>query len=221
MLLFKQDCIHIFDCDGVLLDSNHAKVEILATAFKKIYSPSSFIKWAQEEFRANFGRTRSVHFDLFQEYIGTDGYRLNNVDRKKAYKVYEDGVKKLYDHCDLIKETKDYIDSLEDGNHYVVSASDQTELQKSLPKIYTSLSVNNIFGGPASKIENINKVISENPKASQFVLYGDSVADAKATIATKIDFIGLTRFSADPKGLSVFCMNNNLDLKETCSELAL
>ncbi len=50
--------LHIFDCDGVILNSNSLKISALRSALEYIDSPDFFIDWAEEEFRLNFGRAR-------------------------------------------------------------------------------------------------------------------------------------------------------------------
>ena len=47
--------VHIFDCDGVLLDSNQAKIKALTIAMKTVSCPDEYIEWASQEFRQNFG----------------------------------------------------------------------------------------------------------------------------------------------------------------------
>ena len=52
----------LFDCDGVLLDSNEIKIAALAESLAINGHEPSFIDWACREFRSNFGRTRPDHF---------------------------------------------------------------------------------------------------------------------------------------------------------------
>ena len=42
--------IHMFDCDGVILDSNDLKVIALKAALESVGSPIEFVIWAIEEF---------------------------------------------------------------------------------------------------------------------------------------------------------------------------
>ena len=60
--------VHIFDCDGVILDSNRLKLEALRSALETVSCPPAFVDWAIKEFRVNFGRTRVEHFDVFTLY---------------------------------------------------------------------------------------------------------------------------------------------------------
>ena len=104
---------------------------------------------------------------------------------------------------------------------YVVSASDQEELRKVVPHIYFDLDISKIYGGPFTKIHNIVVVQSRESEDKEFILYGDSIADAKAALSTKINFIGLTKYSADPIGLKNFCDENFLPYFNTCKEINL
>ena len=67
MLYRDQVPTQIFDCDGVILNSNSLKQSALRSALTLIGVPSAFIDWAVNDFRMNFGKTRINHFKSFRE----------------------------------------------------------------------------------------------------------------------------------------------------------
>ena len=62
----RAERIHLFDCDGVLLDSNNLKVEALADALFTVGASKEFIDLAIKTFRQNFGKSRLKHFKAFE-----------------------------------------------------------------------------------------------------------------------------------------------------------
>ena len=214
--------IHIFDCDGVVLNSNFLKVDAIKSALNQVGCPDSFINWAQKEFRENFGRTRAKHFETFMTYKGIPGYRLTKNLMLDAINIYSEHVKNLYCDCEVIRNTMDYIISISKKDKiYIVSASDEDELREILPNKISLFKKKNIYGGPRSKIQNIKTVLNKNNVSitSHVSFYGDAIQDAKASISTNINFFGLTKYSAAPKDLIKFCDKNSLKFFETCGDI--
>ena len=210
--------LHIFDCDGVLLDSNAMKIKAMRETLESLECPSVFVDWAVESFRQNFGRTRMQHFRNFGDDKGGRGFCLSVDMIATAMDYYGERVVSAYQDCEVISETYDYISQLSGlESVWVVSASDQKELRSILPKKFPLIKEKYILGGPVSKIDNIKSVlnIAGNVPCS---FYGDAVQDAKAAMATGIEFTGLTKYAADSEALQVFCNKNNLMVYSHCYE---
>lgn len=227
-MLFKKDLfmqsdhlkkIYIFDCDGVLLNSNKLKILAVKQTLKSLNCSDIFIEWAIEDFRQNFGRTRIEHFSNFVKKSSTYKLKLSPDFINIAIKNYSELVVEAYKNCEVINETLDYIHQVaSEDTVWVVSASDQNELVHILPKKIPMIKKTHIYGGPKSKIENIKSII-KNFKDCSFYFYGDSVQDARAALSSNINFIGLTKYSADPEMLSLFCVKNNQKFYTHCLEL--
>lgn len=211
--------VHIFDCDGVILDSNSLKLSALRSSLELIDASSSFIGWAVQEFRMNFGRTRTNHFNTFLRYAENNGYNVTKKMILKAMSNYSENVVRLYKDCPIIEETNKYIENLPCNSFiFVVSASDQAELRSVLPDKCPILRSSSIYGGPISKTENIKNVMNIT-KASSALFYGDSVQDAKAAMNSGIHFFGLTKYSADSEALKIFCKSNDLRCYLDCLQV--
>jgi len=205
-----KNIIHIFDCDGVLLDSNFFKISAIEETFFELGFQDEFIKWASGEFKANFGMTRLKHFQNFQKNSGIFDKKIDDHILYQAMDIYTDKVLKLYKSSKIIEPTKKYIEALSyKENLYVVSASNQDELRIILPKKYSMFNVKNIFGGPISKHQNVKKISMGNEDRDIF-MYGDSIKDAEAAISNNISFIGLTEFATNKDSLIEFCKDNDL-----------
>ena len=207
------DYAHIFDCDGVILDSNNFKIVSLIESLNKEDFSTEEIKKITNFFKLNFGLTRDNHFIKFREIIDQNE---SNYDAKykKLRSSYDSLVLANYSKCFPIKENIDYMKKLaKKSDIYVVSASDEKELRSFLSKKINIIKEENIFGGPVKKNDNLRFL--KNKLGEKLVYYGDSINDAKAAISNDIKFIGLSKYSNSRDDFINFCLENNLIILET------
>ncbi|MDA8920562.1 HAD hydrolase-like protein [Porticoccaceae bacterium] len=210
--------IHLFDCDGVLLDSNKLKIQALADALFAVGASKEFTGLATENFRRNFGISRLDHFKTF-ESIESESFTLTARLSAQAISIYSEKVVSLYRECANITATEDYISGLpSDEDIFVVSASDQNELRSILPSRFSKVWAINIFGGPTSKIDNIGNILADRSRENA-VLYGDSIHDAQAAKFHGIEFYGVSQYAADADALCVFCGDHNMPVVENCMQI--
>ena len=210
--------IHLFDCDGVLLDSNNLKIQAMQDALAAVAASKEFIAIATENFRQNFGISRLDHFTAFQS-ISTKSFILTETLSAKALSFYANNVISLYRESSKITATESYISELPlHEKIFVVSASDQSELRYILPKHFPNIPALNIFGGPTSKMDNIKNIL-DNEGYKEAILYGDSIHDARAAKFSGIDFFGLSEYAADAEGLSLFCDTHNMPVVKNCMQI--
>lgn len=210
--------IHLFDCDGVLLDSNNLKIKALADALFAVGASKKFIGLATENFRRNFGISRLEHFKTF-ESIKLESFTLTARLSALAITVYSENVIRLYRECANITATENYISGLpSEEDIFVVSASDQSELRSILPLRFPNILAINIFGGPTSKIDNIANILGDTSRKN-VVLYGDSIHDARAAKFHGIEFYGISQYAADADALCVFCGDHNMSVVENCMQI--
>lgn len=211
--------VHLFDCDGVLLNTNALKVQALAKALKAIGGMNEFVDWATAEFKKNFGRTRIEHFNSFNAFQMPEDFDYSEDLQKKAIDIYSREVVSLYKSCHRIEPSARFIAKiLADKEIFVVSASDQNELKEVLPSHFANINISNVYGGPSTKIENIDFVLSRCAGKS-FVFYGDSVQDAKAAKHHGIGFIGLTKYASDAPGLIRFCADMDFNVFDDLNQV--
>ena len=210
--------IHLFDCDGVLLDSNNLKIQALADALFAVGASKKFIGLATENFRRNFGISRLEHFKTF-ESIELESFTLTARLSALAITVYSENVIRLYRECANITATENYISGLPlEEDIFVVSASDQSELRSILPSRFPNILTINIFGGPTSKIDNITNILGDT-SSKNAVLYGDSIHDASAAKFHGIEFYGISQYASNADALRVFCVDHNMPVVENCMQI--
>ena len=206
--------VHVFDCDGVILDSNESKLFALKATLTYLGCPDLFIIWAVEEFRCNFGRTRTAHFQVFTKHRCTSGFILDESLQSDFLDYYGRKVRELYVSCPIIDETYLFLTQRPVSAIYVVSASDQGELRELLPLRIEGIDPEKIYGGPSEKFQNLLKV-ADIVELKNMNFYGDSMQDALAAKKTGVSFVGLTKYSADKKSLQRYCSENRLVCKDT------
>jgi len=178
----------IYDCDGVILDSNKVK-EINIEKAAKNYLAENNLSQLLNYFNANPGIPRELKLNKFikdttlvnnllNDY---NKLNLNSLKKVKIVNGFELFIKKVYKYH---------------KNIFVVSGGDQAELLeilqfKNLTKYFTK-----ILGGPNTKEENINKLsLSGNT-----LYFGDSQIDYNICKKHNFDFVfisGYTDFQLD------------------------
>ena len=208
--------LYVFDCDGVLVDTNETKLGFVHIVLAELDLPKDFISWAVESFRDNFGLTRQAHFERFKRQADQYNIGVPADLVERGVSRYSMLVAKLYSQCDLIEESCRYINTLNPADIFVVSASNQEELRQELPKRYLNIERGHIFGGPTSKVNNLLQLKSLYPK-SEIQFFGDSHLDAHAAAETGTAFTGVSKYSAAPDLLITECMKHSFRVIPTLS----
>ena len=181
----------IFDCDGVILNSNKIK----SNAFYDTVSQYN-LKAAEELLAfhvSNGGKSRYIKFDYFVNEIAPK-YCLDGdaIDIKNLLERYKINIKEKLLNCEVCP----YLDFLKSktpkSTWMVVSGSDQEELRYILDKKNIAKFFNGgIYGSPDSKDKIISREIEYNLIKKPALFIGDSKYDHLASSRANIDFIFL------------------------------
>lgn len=172
----------IFDCDGVLLDSNNIK----GTIFLKIaehFSPEhaqEFKKFHDQ----NGGLNRRDKFKFFFEKI----LKRTNFEKDLAEAMVLFRTKSLeaLKSAELVPGVEAFLKNLpKNSNKYVISAGDQDDLVLVLGAKKLSGYFDNLFGGPKLKPD----IISELNLTGKTIFFGDSEIDYKSAKKFNFDFV--------------------------------
>lgn len=197
----------IFDCDGVILDSNRIKTD----AFRKALSdePVELVDRFIQYHKDNGGVSRYIKLQ----------YYFNEIKKQKEFS------QSLYDALEhfaaivreaLIKalmiegvEAFLYLCQAHKVSCFVNSGGDQDELRK----VFVERGIDHLFsmilGSPASKKENLAKLFADDRLSSPTVFCGDAYSDYLAAKAYKVDFIYVSGVSEWIEGVE-FCSKNNV-----------
>ena len=177
---------HIFDCDGVILDSNAIKGEVFyetAISFSTKKNAELLLNYHLHNGGIN-RREKFVHF--FKNILGKNQFESELNDALLKFKQLNN--QKIINS--KIIEGFDFFLKLipENAHKYVISAGDQDDLitvlkQKKLFNLF-----NGVFGAPSSKKDIINSLNLKNDS----IFYGDSRLDYETAKYFNFDFVFLS-----------------------------
>jgi phosphoglycolate phosphatase-like HAD superfamily hydrolase len=202
MLNLKKYNKVVFDCDGIILDSNDVKSKAFAKSL--IGSGNQSISEFIDYHKKNGGVSRFVKFEYFFKVLkNQENYQkdLNIALRKYSELSY----KGLLD-CGIIPGVKNILKFLHNQNIdcFVISGGEQSEVRTILEKRGLSVFFKKIYGSPITKKEHLNKL-----KLSNALYFGDSWSDYDAAKDFGIDFIYISNASEWKYGIK-FCKENKI-----------
>lgn len=185
--------LYIFDCDGVIFDSNKLKIQAMRDSLVRF--DANKVEKCIDYFSANFGKSRYHHVDHFVSVI----LAINESDAKYNYQSILDAYsKKCFDLYLTAEFTKGFLEFASKINRpkYVASGSDQHELRK----IFNIRGVDKYFievlGSPKSKEQNVRDVL-KNHQGEKALMIGDALSDFYAAKENNIDFLFVTEHSTN------------------------
>lgn len=203
----KQYCTLIFDCDGVVLNSNHVKTN----AFYKAALPygedaaNTFVKYHTE----NGGVSRYRKFEYFLDAIvpNLEGPGLDELLELYAAEVV-DGLLT----CDVAEGLDELRKQTPGSRWLIVSGGDQDELRQVFEKRgLASLFDGGIFGSPTPKKDILDRELANGNIQQHALFIGDSKYDYESAKHAGLEFVFLSGWSeveswqswADSLGISV------------------
>jgi phosphoglycolate phosphatase-like HAD superfamily hydrolase len=192
MLLLNNYDVYIFDCDGVILDSNKLKIEAMKESLHECLGENRKINECLDYFKKNFGASRFKHINVFVNEL----LDLPLIERSKAYesilRCYSEQCKKLYLKAELTPGVLEFIEGLA-GKKYIASGSEQNELLDVFKERGLDIYFEKILGSPEAKVDLISKIVRET--SCNAVMFGDAISDMNAALDNSIDFVAYTPYS--------------------------
>ena len=184
----KQYDFVVFDCDGVILDSNEMKSEAFAQSLRG--ESDELIEQFIAYHKSNGGISRYKKIDYFFHQIKKE---TKNVEQQIADTLdkYSAIVKKGLNECSYIAGVIETIKTLQQENIplYVVSGSDEEELNQVFHDRGIKKQFKEIYGSPKTKIENLEKIQKSRGNLANGVVLGDSKSDMLAAEFYNLDFM--------------------------------
>lgn len=185
----------VFDCDGVLLDTNVAKNR----AFAAVAERAGFGKDACGRFAdwqlSNFGISR---FRAFEELLS--GRFGDPVSSSTALSVsaladeFASEAAKIYSAAKETEGLRDVLEALSGLRLFVASGSAQEELREALTARGLRQCFVEVYGSPSSKIEILERIKLAELRA-RVLMIGDAAADAEAADSVGADFVFMSQYS--------------------------
>ncbi|MFC7706490.1 HAD family hydrolase [Plastorhodobacter daqingensis] len=182
----------VFDCDGVVLDSNKVKTE----AFRRAALPygEDAAQAIVEHHVANGGISRYRKFEYFLDNLAPGARRDGELDQLLA--SYASYVREGLMTCDIASDLYALRTAWPQSTWMIVSGGDQSELREVFAaRGLTSLFNGGIFGSPDSKDDILAREIGRGAIAQPAMFLGDSKYDHEVALRFGLDFIFISNWS--------------------------
>jgi len=199
----------IFDCDGVILDSNKLKSNAFAEALPN--EPPDLVTEFVEYHKENGGISRYQKFRYYFEGMKKQVEAEDKIE--KALSNFAAIVSQGLISCNYIPGALEFIENLFKLNKrlFVVSGSDENELIQVFIKRGIDHYFEKIYGSPANKAENTGKVVSNMKKPIIGLFFGDSKSDYDSANFFGIDFVFVKDYSEWENGLEIVDHKNTIN----------
>lgn len=205
MLHLNKYDVCIFDCDGVIFNSNHLKISAMDEVLSAHFSSGEKKKDCLNYFKNNFGKSRFHHIDFFLKNF----FKVESSERIPLKKrILNDFSVKCYELYLKAQLTPNILELLKKSKakKFVASGSEQSELKLIFESRKLSDYFKSIYGSPTPK-EIIIKNILDKELTKNAVMIGDSHSDMYAAEQNDIDFIFYSPFSNVKEEMIKQCMD--------------
>lgn len=200
----------VFDCDGVILNSNKVKTE----AFFKAALPygESAAQQLVDYHTERGGISRYKKFEWFLQTVAAD---KKGPSLEALLEAYASEVRYGLLTCEIVEGLEDLRNQTPNANWLIVSGGDQQELreifeERKLAKLFNG----GIFGSPDSK----DTILAREQKSGNIkpdaLFFGDSRYDHVAASAANMDFIFLNYWT-EFKNWESYCLQHDLTIRSS------
>ncbi len=190
-LFERLDCL-LFDCDGIVFDSNGFKQQAMQHA---LFDRSPVERRAMAEYwRAHGGQSRFAKFRHFFTQIAP----VEDIEASVAVAVERFGgfSRAAYDHVRPLPEALRLSRAVGPARCYVASGAAQDELEEVFASKGLSGHFARVLGSPTPKLELVRGVLEEGGYAPErTVLIGDGAIDFRVCQELHLHFVFVARFS--------------------------
>ena len=201
----------IFDCDGVILNSNKIKTDAFRKAFKQynLNAVDEFINY----FKNNGGNSRYILIEKFLKEIlpkYIENRQFNKDELSMLVRNYSIECKESLLECEVTKDLSNLRKVSGNIPWLIVSGGDQVELREVFNKRDLASFFNGgIFGSPDKKIDIIKREIANGIIKFPALMLGDSKLDHIAAKSNNIDFLFVYKWT-DFNAYNDYCISNSI-----------
>jgi len=182
----------VFDCDGVILNSNRVKTQAFYLT-AKVYGETAAQALVDYHIN-NGGVSRYKKFSYFLENIVP--HAKHDTTLETLVETYAGHVQDGLLDCEVAPGLHELRKKATNTRWLIVSGGDQAELRKIFAqRDLTKLFDGGIFGSPDTKDEILSRELSRGNILQQAIFLGDSKYDHQAATAAGLDFIFISGWS--------------------------
>nr|WP_255316806.1 HAD family hydrolase [Nesterenkonia sp. Act20] len=204
----------VFDCDGVVLDSNKVKTQAF---YQTALAYGEEAAQRMVEFHvANGGISRYKKFALFLDEM-VDGSQGPGLD--SLLETYAGHVRTGLMACEIAPGLDELREATKASQWLIVSGGDQEEIRE----IFTTRGIHEhfdggIFGSPDTKDAILARELERENISGPALFLGDSTYDYRASTKAGLDFIFISGWTEVP-GWKAWCQRNDIASVESLQTL--
>src|SRR5450830_1436485 len=207
----------VFDCDGVVLNSNQLKIEAYyATA--QNFGASHEQSQALVNYHVEYGGiSRFVKFDYFLREIMHRA--VTDADVEFLLADFGREVERRLLGCEIVPRLHDLKLATPNAKWMMISGGDQQELRKILAqRQIAELFDAGIFGSPDNKDAVLARELASGHLVKPAMFFGDSKYDHQASTRAGLDFIFFSGWT-DVEGWQDYCTENSITILPNLASL--
>ena len=206
----------IFDCDGVILNSNFQKIEAYRNTAISFGASEQQAQALVDHHVRLTGISRNIKFKYFLSEIMHQ--EVSEEAMSELLKLLNTQVLKLLNECEIAKGLSKLRERTKSSKWMVASGGDQKELnhlfkEKKIDHFFDE----GIFGSPASKHEII-ELQKKKLNFSPALFLGDSLYDIQTAQKYNLDFIFVSGWT-DLSGWEQICADDEIRTIERINDL--
>jgi phosphoglycolate phosphatase-like HAD superfamily hydrolase len=204
----------ILDCDGVILDSNSLKSEMLGKTVESYGSSltDQFIEYHKQ----HGGISRYEKFDYFlRSLVG----RFSESQYQELISRFSNLAKEALIRAPMTPGARDFLDHYSVNTPiFLVSGGDQEELREIFKERDLANFFCGIFGSPESKVNHCSNITMKFDHTVRGIFIGDSRLDYLAAQTSNFDFIFMSDFT-ELQDWETFCFDERLRITPNLGSL--
>ena len=208
----------VFDCDGVILNSNKIKTRAFRVAsFPFGYEASRSL---ENYHLRNGGISRYAKFDYFLKTIVPINSKKNKeLYLKKMLKIYSEETGKGLLDSEITYGLHSLRNKTKDSSWLIVSGGDQDQLHSIFAKKEIMYLFNGgIFGSPDTKNQILNRELTRGNIKLPALFLGDTELDHQVSVSNGLDFIFVSAWT-EFRCYKQYCIDNSIRMISKVYEL--
>ncbi len=209
MINFKEYKSIIFDCDGVILNSNNIKTRAFRMASLPFGDNAS--RALEDYHLKNGGVSRYVKFDHFLTSIfPVNSKKMKELYLKRMLEIYSEETKRGLLDSEITSGLHILREKTNNSSWSIVSGGDQNQLRyifkkKKLMHLFNG----GIFGSPDTKNEILKRELEKGSIKLPALFLGDAALDHQVSVANGLDFIFVSAWT-EFRSYEQYCIKNSI-----------
>lgn len=208
MLDIKQYKTIVFDCDGVILNSNKTKVNAYFEVAKRMGGTDEQAQALVEHHIAKGSFPRNGKIEYYLTHIAPQAISPSLI--QQYMEAFDDILDKTLMMCEVAKGLDELKLATPNARWMLLSGGDQAELRRIFPRRNLAhLFESGIFGGPDQKEQVLARENANGNIQMPALFVGDSKYDHQASTGAGLDFVFLSDWT-EVKDWQEYCEKHQL-----------